>query len=106
MAISFISVRTAARRDHSRYSSKSADADYAPGWTANRRKKSAGGDYWLDANESRHSTKIGPQYALYGCDGSHGTCLRQLDDWRGADESEVAGKRVANPGGSFGSDRG
>jgi len=52
------------------------------------------------------STEIGPKYAIYRCDGSTWTRVRQLDDRRGADESEVAGERAADIGGSFRSDRG
>jgi phosphoheptose isomerase len=55
-----------------------------------------GSDCRLDAPEGRHVAENGPQPAFYCSDGAARQSLRELDDLRGADKSEVAAKGGAD----------
>ena len=61
-----------------------------------------GSDRRLHADESRHRAENGAEHAFYRCDGAARQSLRELDDLRGADKSEVTPARRADSEGSRG----
>ena len=95
-------VCAAAGRRHRRGDFEFTLAGGAQGAHLHLARHRAGGDRRFHANEGRDGAEDGPEYAFYCRDGAARSSLRELDGSRGADKSEVAATRRADPGGSGG----